>query len=98
MTSANVRPGKQTEAQEVSKKLVAYLKEHYTEINAQVLSSIDGSTNHWHYVDTHDSLGAFEETMNKVGEDSELQAIQSEVRDAFDMDNRELHFYRVVAS
>ena len=77
VVSAIHAEGKGREAWDWVVKAVAYVNEHYSEQNSQILSNINGPANQGHWVRSHESLAAMEEFSRKLNEDSDFQELSA---------------------
>ena len=92
-----ISQGKGKEATEWLLKAAKLFKEHYPETNLQVMRNVGGKANQLHWVDTHESLGAWEEMSKKVEANADLRALFVEGEGLFVDSSNVVSFYETIS-
>lgn len=79
--TANMHDGKGHEAFAWAVKVATYINENFSGSNIQVMRNVGGPVWQVHWVDSHESLAAYEEVMKKVEADSGYLELLGEARD-----------------
>lgn len=79
MRTAEVDWGKQLQALEWGKRIMAYLSEAYPDALGEVLTNIGGNLSQIHWMRKHESLAQMEEYVRKVQADEGFQALVKEM-------------------
>ena len=95
--SFTVVAGREKEALERLARVVEYRNKKMSGSRAMLLQAIDGHKNRVRYIDSHESLAAWEEASSALADDAEWNRLNAEGRELTEMDSVEHYFWQVVA-
>ncbi len=91
VSSINMMPGKDKEAEQVMVKIAAIVNQKYPASNSHIVRNLDGKGNQIHIIDT------WEVARDAVESDPTWQALIQEGAGLFDENSIERHFYQIVS-
>jgi len=71
VVSAEISPGKRQEAEQFVLKMAAYVNQRFPGANAHVIKNINGNQDNMHYVETFESMGAWEASEKDLETDAD---------------------------
>lgn len=75
VVSIQIAPGKTVEATQWALKAAAYINQKFPTAKAHILRNINGNTGEVHYVETFESLGAWEASEKAIEADPDWLAL-----------------------
>ncbi len=97
VTSGNIVPGKDKEAEPWLLKIAAYENNKFPNAKAQISRNINGANNRFYYTDTHASLADWESRTETLRSDSGWLALLEQWEGLIVPGSVENNFYRVIA-
>jgi antibiotic biosynthesis monooxygenase (ABM) superfamily enzyme len=96
VASGTIEPGKEKEAEEWLLELADYVNQKFPGAHVQIARNINGANDRAHYMESFDSLSAWESASATLRDDGDWQALLARWQGLVVAGSVEHNFYRVI--